>query len=79
MDAWETLIAGSTLASGDAWEHLNAQQGGGTATYLVLADGLGTDMSANDLDIEVSADIDATLEQTEITATIDQSQREVEI
>lgn len=27
MDAWETLIAGSTLTSGDAWEHLNAQSG----------------------------------------------------
>lgn len=29
MDAWETLIANSTLGSGDAWEHLNNQQGGG--------------------------------------------------
>ena len=29
-DAWETLINNSTLGAGhDAWEHLNAQEGGG--------------------------------------------------
>ena len=33
MDAWETLISNSTLSSGDAWEHLNNQSGGGI-TYL---------------------------------------------
>jgi hypothetical protein len=29
MDAWEILYDNSTLASGDAWEHLNNQEGGG--------------------------------------------------
>lgn len=28
MDAWQTLTANSTLASGDAWQHLNAQAAG---------------------------------------------------
>lgn len=28
MDAWETLTSNSTLADGDAWEHLGAQGGG---------------------------------------------------
>lgn len=28
-DAWTTLLTHSTLNSGDAWEHLNAQEGGG--------------------------------------------------
>ena len=27
-DAWTTLLVHSTLSSGDAWEHLNAQEGG---------------------------------------------------
>ena len=41
MDAWELLVAGSNLVSGDAWEHLLAQGGGGsTGTYIILADGL---------------------------------------
>ncbi len=29
MDAWETLIGNSSLSTGDAWEHLNAQESGG--------------------------------------------------
>jgi hypothetical protein len=29
MDAWTTLISGSLIPSGDAWEHLQAQGGGG--------------------------------------------------
>jgi hypothetical protein len=38
MDAWETLISTSSLTPAgnyDAWEHLNAQEGGGVATILV--------------------------------------------
>ena len=40
-DAWEILYANSTLQTGDAWEHLNNQEGGGGGGYAVLADGLG--------------------------------------
>ena len=29
MTAWELLVAHSSLESGTAWEHLNAQVGGG--------------------------------------------------
>jgi hypothetical protein len=39
MDAWNTLIAGSTIANGDAWEHLLAQGGGGDTT-IILASGM---------------------------------------
>ena len=28
MDAWESLTVNSSLSSGDAWDHLNAQEGG---------------------------------------------------
>ena len=37
MDVWETLISNSTLAAGDAWEHLNAQEGGGGGSCQDLA------------------------------------------
>lgn len=33
-DAWEILVANSSLNSGDAWEHLNAQQGGESVTIV---------------------------------------------
>jgi len=37
-DAWDTLVAGSTIDIGDAWERLNALGGAGTsATVLVEA------------------------------------------
>ena len=28
-DSWDLITANSSLETGDAWEHLNAQQGGG--------------------------------------------------
>lgn len=40
MDAWETLVSGSTAADGDAWEHLLAQGGGGGGTTIILASGM---------------------------------------
>jgi hypothetical protein len=37
-DAWDTLVAGSTIDEGDAWAHLVAQGGGsGEETVLVEA------------------------------------------
>lgn len=30
MDAWNTLLIKSTITTGDAWEHLNAQGGTGS-------------------------------------------------
>lgn len=35
MRAWEKLIGGSTIASGDAWAHLQAQGGGATQVVYV--------------------------------------------
>lgn len=39
MDAWDTLISGSTIANGDAWEHLLAQGGGGGDTTIIYVTG----------------------------------------
>lgn len=52
MDAWETLLVNSTLSDGDAWEHLNAQEGGGTGT-VILAAGLDGAFTAAELSASV--------------------------
>ena len=79
MDAWETLIAGSTIADGDAWEHLQAQGGGGTESYLILADGLAVSMTTTEIEAEIDDGIEADIDQDDIIAQIDQSTMEVEI
>lgn len=80
MDAWEQLISGSTIATGDAWEHLQAQGGGGSANYVILTDGLIVEMRANDIEVTVDQDtIEVAVDQAEIEVTVDQSPLEVEI
>lgn len=79
MDAWGSLISGSTIASGDAWEHLLAQ-GSGTASYVVLTDGVQIEMSTNEIEVTVDQrPVEVTVDQQEITVTVDQSPLEVEI
>ena len=79
MDAWGSLISGSTIASGDAWEHLLAQ-GSGTASYVVLTDGVQIEMGMGDIEITVDQDaVEITVEQQDIEVTVDQSPMEVEI
>lgn len=53
MDAWETLLFNSSIPSGDAWDHLNAQEGGGTQTYVVLANGVDVDVVTPSVEITV--------------------------
>ena len=80
MDAWEQLISGSTIATGDAWEHLQAQGGGGSASYVILTDGLTVEMSANEIEVTVDLDaIEVTVDQSNIEVEVDQSPLEVEI
>lgn len=45
MTAWENLVAGSTLTSGTAWDHLTHQGGGSGDIFLVAA--TGGDMAAD--------------------------------
>lgn len=70
MTAWEVLTSNSSLPSGTAWQHLNAQQGGGPVT-LVIYDQIEAVMMA---DIEASIDqpeLEAVIESADIAATID--------
>lgn len=59
MDAWETLLDGSTLTDGDAWEHLNAQGGSSGDVYIgsVLSSGVELALSAT-LNTQLTSTID---------------------
>jgi len=80
MDAWETLIAGSTIADGDAWEHLQAQGGGdGGPTTIVLADGLEVNVSDESIVVAIDAgEVTVAVEDNEIAVSVDQSPLEIE-
>ena len=70
MTAWQVLTSNSSLPSGTAWQHLNAQQGGGPVT-LVIYDQIEAVMMA---DIEASIDqpeLEAVIESADIAATVD--------
>lgn len=70
MTAWQVLTNNSSLPIGTAWQHLNAQQGGGPVT-LVIYDQIEAVMMA---DIEASIDqpeLEAVIESADIAATVD--------
>lgn len=79
MTAWEQLIAGSTLTSGTAWEHLNAQGDGSTGDVYVVNAGAaelsamtmaGSIMSAA-MAADVAGEVSAALEHTLLEGNID--------
>ena len=79
MDAWEIILVNSTLVSGDAWEHLNAQEGGGISTYTILSDGLYVNMTTNDSTVELdSTSFNIDVDVSDIIIDVDQSPIEVE-
>ena len=80
MDTWDKLVAGSTIASGDAWEHLMAQGGGGSASYVVLTDGVEVEMGTSEIVAEVDqSPIEVVVDRQDIEVIVDQSPVEVEI
>ena len=79
MDAWETLIAGSTIADGDAWEHLQAQGGGSGPATIILADGLEVIVSDESIVVAIdTGEIAVAVENNEIAVSVDQSPLEIE-
>jgi len=53
-DTWTILKENSSLDSGDAWEHLNNQEGGtGPGGSLVLLDGLEIQMGLQEYILEI--------------------------
>jgi hypothetical protein len=59
MDAWEILVSNSMLQSGDVWEHLNAQGGGGGQTIIV--ESFGISVAQQELNVVLSS-LEVTLE-----------------
>lgn len=59
MTAWEILTAGSTLTSGTAWQHLNAQGGSGGPVQIF-----------DSMECELMADVEAELIFEELTAEL---------
>ena len=69
MTAWSILTASSSLPTGTAWQHLNAQQGGGPVTLVLYGE------TSAELMPEISAELDseeleATV-QSELSAVIE--------
>ncbi len=50
-DAWTILKNNSSLASGDAWEHLNNQMGG---TGTIIVDGAIVELTNNNFETEIN-------------------------
>ena len=71
MTAWEILTAGSTLPNGTAWDHLNAQCGGGGGPVTLNIYG--------ETVAELEAAMDAELEDNEITAEIETAELSAEL
>lgn len=69
-DAWETLLAGSTIDDGDAWDHIQAQ-GGGVGDYHILIDGLEVTVEGMEIEIEIEqVEINSAVESAEVSAEI---------
>jgi hypothetical protein len=68
MDAWEILAGNSTIEEGDAWEHLNAQGGGGGSGPTII---IGGDLTADLGPMATSADAGSALSADLISQTIE--------
>jgi len=74
MDAWERLIFNSSLEelSADAWEHLQAQEGGEPCNFLILADGLTVELDQTALQVTVEEiQLEVSVEKVEISLELE--------
>jgi hypothetical protein len=83
MDAWETLISTSSLTSAssyDAWEHLNAQEGGGGDCTTILVDEylLTVEDDMPDLEVDDSG-FELELDDTGLEMTVDDTDYYIEV
>jgi len=72
MDAWTNLITGSTITSGDAWEHFINQGGGGIVSEVViLADGIGIHVDNSEVNVMTMEDnISVAVEDVQIAVKV---------
>lgn len=78
MTAWAQLILRSTLPSGTAWQHLNAQEAGGTG--VVVNDGIAVELDFAPIDMEVlMQDVEAEVQDEPVVVEIEDAPVEVEL
>ena len=70
MTAWQKLIAGSTLPSGTAWQHLNAQGGGGGVGDIFIYGELRVQLDSTDYVVKTAGDCRVQIDG-ELTVRID--------
>ena len=71
MTAWQRLIACSTIATGTAWEHLNAQGGTGSGTGDIYVYGeIEVELVGQQYDIELAGDCEVELDN-ELTVELE--------
>ena len=80
-DTWTILKANSSLGSGDAWEHLENQEGGsGSGTNLILIDGLKIEMTGNSYGVEIeNPKIEAYVSDNAVGIEIDSNKYDIEV
>lgn len=78
MTAWAQLILHSTLPSGTAWAHLNAQEAGGTG--VVVNDGIEIELGPMSLEVEVlMQDVEAEVADEPIIVEVEDAPVEVSL
>ena len=78
MTAWNVLILNSTLPSGSAWDHLNAQQAGGTG--VIVNDGIAVEIDFEPVALEVLLqDIEAEVADEPIVVEIEDAPVEISL
>ena len=70
MTAWTQLVAGSTLESGTAWQHLGAQ--GGASSGVYIASGLSAEIAESELSGWLRSDVMACDILGKVSATLEQ-------
>ena len=66
MDAWETLVASSTLANGDAWERVNTLSSGDGGILLVDSMYLELDTQAVNVVVSDTEEFNVSLEDGQL-------------
>ena len=66
MDAWETLVASSTLSSGDAWERVNTLSSGDGGILLVDSMYLELDTQAINVVVSDTEEFNVSLEDGQL-------------
>ena len=66
MDTWETLVASSTLSSGDAWERVNTLSSGDGGILLVDSMYLELDTQAVNVVVSDTEEFNVSLEDGQL-------------